>query len=281
MMFPSSKQQPAVQSAPHNHSHSNSSHSHSHNSLSLLPLSLLRLLPLFILLTGSPAMAQLSQSREVERQAPATTAVTTEINGASTALHGSAKLESTEQNFASPAPGVKSQGSLSEPYQAKATLDSPPSQEVAATLCEGGIHSLSEKIIITSQTVCQSGLTLPSLWWTKEQVAQELRTSGKLVSDWSAQLKTSDAPGQVRLVVNPQLWSLMDYFERYDFVSNFGLAAKGFGYQTEIYNTKGTRLASYICQVQGDNLESLGSSCKMNLGSSLNFSSRGSRKSFL
>ncbi len=72
----------------------------------------------------------------------------------------------------------------------------------------------------------------------------------------------------------------MDYFERYDFVSNFGLAARDFGYQTEIYNTKGSRLASYVCQVQ-DNSDSLGSSCKMNLGSSLNFGTRTSRKSFL
>lgn len=162
---------------------------------------------------------------------------------------------------------------LSKTDQARATLASPPSPEVAETLCNGTAQSLSNQIVITSQTVCQSGLTPPSLWWTKEQVAQELRTSGKLVNNWSAQLKTTDSPGQVRLVVNPQMWSLMDYFERYDFVNNFGLAARGFGYQTEIYNTKGTPLASYACTTT-DGSATLGSSCTMDLRSSLNFGTR-------
>jgi len=198
----------------------------------------LRLLPVLLLLLGSPALAQ---SQDAPRN-----------------------------------------NSVRQPSNGSTDLASPPPPEVAETLCNETAPGLSGQVI-TSETVCQSGLTLPSLWWTKEQVAQELRTSGKLVSNWSAQLKTSDAPGQVRLVVNPQMWSLMDYFERYDFVSNFGLAARSFGYQTEVYNTKGAQLASYTCAIAGSpnrpNIQD--SSCMMQLNSSVNFGRRSRSNSFL
>lgn len=260
-------------------------------------LRLLRLLPWLMVLAGSPVWAQLSQSRETLSDRPITAPeATLESTSDASAFEADSELknsleselpvgdttsfEATQVEVPQfnnlPSPSLETGDLPQESLQEKASLDSPPSPALAATLCDGSAQSLSEQVVITSQTVCQSGLTPPSLWWTKEQVAQELRTSGKLVSDWSAQLKTAEAPGQVRLVVNPQLWSLMDYFERYDFVSNFGLAARGFGYQTEIYNTKGTKLASYICAVENDSID-LASSCRMNLGSSLNFGYRGNR----
>ncbi len=267
MLFPSFRQQQALQ-------YRSTSQGNLHS-----PLNRLRLLPGFILLIGSPAFAQVSESQEIQTDISPIKTESAGNNFTSQELNNFPADESADLNL-TPLEPLEENSNSSEQSQTQANLDSPPSPEMAATLCDGTAQSLSGQIIITSETVCQSGLTPPSLWWTKEQVAQELRTSGKLVNNWSAQLKTSEAPGQVRLVVNPQLWSLMDYFERYDFVSNFGLAARGFGYHTEIYNTKGTRLASYMCQVQ-DSPDNLGSNCKMNLGSSLNFGSRGSRKSFL
>lgn len=233
-MLPTFQQQAAIQ----------------HNGASRInrPKALLRSLPLMLLLAASPGFAE---TEPVQEKKPL-------------------ELAPLSQDEASSIPKLEA---TSEPGQTRATLASPPAPEIAETLCHGTAQSLSNQIVITAQTVCQSGLTPPSLWWTKEQVAQELRTSGKLVNTWSAQLKTADSPGQVRLVVNPQMWSLMDYFERYDFVNNFGLAARGFGYQTEIYNTKGTPLASYACSTT-DGSATLGSSCTMDLQSSLNFGTR-------
>lgn len=242
------------------------------------------LLPWLVLLAGSPAWAQLSQSWEMpgDRPSPLTSSKAQSATPTAPSIPaeiGLPELEITNSSDAAPVipkAAVNTTVKATELPPPKSSLDSPPSPSLAATLCNGTAQSLSEQIVITSETVCQSGLTPPSLWWTKEQVAQELRTSGKLVSDWSAQLKTAEAPGQVRLVVNPQMWSLMDYFERYDFVSNFGLAARGFGYQTEIYNTKGTQLASYVCAVEEDS-SNLASKCSMNLGASLNFNNRSNR----
>jgi hypothetical protein len=172
------------------------------------------------------------------------------------------------------------------PQQAQATttgpvaaLASPPPSKVAVDLCQGDVTSLGDQAIITHETVCADGLTPPSLWWTREQISHQLRTSNKLVKGWSAQIKTPQAPGQVRLTVNPQMWSVMDYFERYDFINTFGLTARDFGYQTDVYNSRGTKLASYQCRFDGQGLN--GEHCSIRLESSLNFGFRGSNPNSL
>ncbi len=103
----------------------------------------------------------------------------------------------------------------------------------------------------TSDKVCRRGLTPPSLWWVREQLGSQL--GKKLISNWVATPATAAEPGRVVVMVNPQAWSLLDYFSRYEFLHSFGMAAHGFGYKTEVQDNRGKRLASYACSTSSPN----------------------------
>ena len=91
--------------------------------------------------------------------------------------------------------------------------------------------------VITANTISQDGLTTPSLWWAKEQFA------GKMLNNWIAY----PTEKRVDLVVNRQLWTLLDYMERYRFVNEFGNVARDFGYNIRVFNQQRTLLAAYTC----------------------------------
>ncbi|RMH77620.1 MAG: hypothetical protein D6680_04580 [Cyanobacteria bacterium J007] len=96
-------------------------------------------------------------------------------------------------------------------------------------------------IPITSSNISQSGLTIPSLWWAREQFG------GKLLENWLAYPGENGGGGRVDLVVNRQIWSLRDYLERYQFVNHFGQSAKDYGYNTRVFNRQKRLLAAYTC----------------------------------
>jgi hypothetical protein len=89
----------------------------------------------------------------------------------------------------------------------------------------------------TADTISQTGLTPPSLWWANEQFGD------KLLDNWCAY------PDQRRvdLVVNRQIWSLLTYLERYEFVNHFGTVARDFNYNLRVFNQQKTLLATYTC----------------------------------
>ncbi|GAC1458824.1 MAG: hypothetical protein NVS2B14_02220 [Chamaesiphon sp.] len=91
--------------------------------------------------------------------------------------------------------------------------------------------------VLTENTISQTQLTIPSLWWAKQQFG------GKFVNNWLAYTKER----RVDLVVNRQLWSLLDYIDRYSFVNEFGSASRDFGYNIRVFNSQGTLLAAYTC----------------------------------
>jgi hypothetical protein len=93
--------------------------------------------------------------------------------------------------------------------------------------------------VFTSETISEKGLTIPSLWWAKEQFA------GKLVSNWLAYPQER----RVDLVVNRQLWTLLDYMDRYRFINEFGTVARDYGYNIRVFNPQNptTPLAAYTC----------------------------------
>jgi hypothetical protein len=101
--------------------------------------------------------------------------------------------------------------------------------------------------VLTSATVCQGGLTPPSLWWTRDLVESDLQLK-KLVSQWSTRVRSAGEAGLVSVVVNPQLWSLMNYFERYEFLNAFGLTVQEFGYNLQLSDLRGVTLGQYRCQ---------------------------------
>ena len=79
---------------------------------------------------------------------------------------------------------------------------------------------------------------LASLWWAAEQFDP---FDGKLVENWL----TYPEKHQIELVVSWQLWTLLDYLERYRFVNQFGTVARKYGYGLTIFNQKYQCLASY------------------------------------
>jgi hypothetical protein len=95
--------------------------------------------------------------------------------------------------------------------------------------------------VITADTISQSELTIPSLWWAKEQFG------GKLLDNWLAYPGDGTTAARIDLVVNQQIWSLLDYLERYEFINHFGNVARDYGYNLRVFNHKKELLAAYTC----------------------------------
>lgn len=133
-------------------------------------------------------------------------------------------------------------GSSWRPLTAQTSINQPPREPpLDLNLLEPGTQPDSEDVI-TSTTIAERGLTTPSLWWAKEQFGH------KLLDNWLAYPNENKMGGRVDLVVNRQLWSLLDYLQRYEFVSHFGAEAKNYSYNTRVFNRQGGLLAAYTCE---------------------------------
>uniref|UniRef100_A0ACD5GSC0 Uncharacterized protein n=1 Tax=Desertifilum tharense IPPAS B-1220 TaxID=1781255 RepID=A0ACD5GSC0_9CYAN len=66
-----------------------------------------------------------------------------------------------------------------------------------------------------------------------------------LVETWFAYPNASQR--RVDFVVNRQVWSLLDYLQRYEFVHHMGSVARTYGYNIRIFNRQGEALATYTC----------------------------------
>ncbi|HIK28211.1 MAG: hypothetical protein N3E45_01715 [Oscillatoriaceae bacterium SKW80] len=108
------------------------------------------------------------------------------------------------------------------------------------------LKTASSGNIITADTIFQERLTIPSLWWADEQFG------GKLLDNWIAYVGTNETPPRVDLIVNRQLWSLLNYLERYRFVNQFGTIARNYGYNVRVFNRQGVFLAAYTCAGSSD-----------------------------
>ena len=99
---------------------------------------------------------------------------------------------------------------------------------------------LAKRDVITSDTISQTHITNPSLWWAKEQYDE---FDGKLTNNWIAYLDEK----RVDFVVNSQLWSLLDYLGRYRFIHKFGIAASDYQYNVRVFNQQAALLGTYTC----------------------------------
>ncbi|MFQ4143808.1 hypothetical protein [Chlorogloeopsis sp. ULAP02] len=95
--------------------------------------------------------------------------------------------------------------------------------------------------VITANTINQGNITVPSLWWAQEN------SENKLLDNWIAYPAINNQPARVDLIVNQQLWSLLDYLERYNFVNHLGSVARNYGYNIRVFNYQKDRLATYTC----------------------------------
>jgi hypothetical protein len=100
------------------------------------------------------------------------------------------------------------------------------------------------------RTIRQESLSLPSLWWTRDQYAARFPLGKKLISSWLICPITNNAPQHVQMVLNTQIWSLLEYFDRYEFLHQFGTVTSNNGYDLWIYSDETPVLAAYVCDYQ-------------------------------
>ena len=106
--------------------------------------------------------------------------------------------------------------------------------------------SNNSAFVITANTIYQDRVSVPSFWWAKEN------TENKLLDNWIAYPNSDTEPARVDLVVNQQIWSLLDYFERYNFVNQMGSLARSYGYNARVFNYQQESLATYTCNFAND-----------------------------
>lgn len=114
--------------------------------------------------------------------------------------------------------------------------------------------------VVTAQTISLTRLTLPSLWWTQAQVAANPQFGNKLLENWIAYPGYDRDPGRIDLVVNRQLWSLLDYLQRYEFISRFSAIARNYGYNIRVFDNQARFTGAYTCdfsQVDVSKLQSV------------------------
>lgn len=99
--------------------------------------------------------------------------------------------------------------------------------------------------VITANTISQTGITVPSLWFIQEQVADQF--SSRLVENWLAYPGSETTLRRIDLVVNPQVWSLLNYLERYTFLHRFGSTARDYRYSMRVFDPQARLLAAYLC----------------------------------
>jgi hypothetical protein len=92
--------------------------------------------------------------------------------------------------------------------------------------------------IVTVDTVSQDYLTVPSLWWAKEKIDPY---QGKLVDNWLAYPRQK----RIDLIVNWQLWNLLDYLQKYSLVNDYGSVARSYGYNLRVFDRQSRCLALY------------------------------------
>lgn len=95
--------------------------------------------------------------------------------------------------------------------------------------------------IVTDRTISQDSLTVPSLWWAKEQFDPY---GNRTIVNWIAYRDRQ----RIDLVVNRQLWSLLNYVERYRLVNKFGTTAREYGYNLRIFDRQRKCLVTYSCE---------------------------------
>lgn len=149
--------------------------------------------------------------------------------------------------------GVRGAGAIappihqSPPSEARSRLiaatDLQLSPDLKAILAGGTIQG-----VVTSKTPSATRLSIPSLWWVSDQLADLQQFGNKFIQEWIAYPLRTDQPGRVDLLVNRQQWSLLDYFQRYQFVNQFSTIARSFGYNTRVYdNPDRPPIALYTC----------------------------------
>ncbi|MEH1839033.1 MAG: hypothetical protein V7L20_09745 [Nostoc sp.] len=117
----------------------------------------------------------------------------------------------------------------------------PPIPSPSNAPLELDLLTKPKNYVITANTINPERLTVPSLWWAQQN------SETKLLDNWIAYPASNKEPARVDLIVNQQIWSLLDDIQRYDFVNRLGSAARNFGYNVRVFNYQKEPLATYTC----------------------------------
>lgn len=49
------------------------------------------------------------------------------------------------------------------------------------------------------------------------------------------------------MIVNRQLWSLLDYLQRYEFINRFSAIARGYGYNIRVFDNQARFAGAFTC----------------------------------
>ncbi len=111
--------------------------------------------------------------------------------------------------------------------------------------------------LVTATTISLTHLTIPSLWWLQEQIADKDPYGGNLLENWLAYPNSGNRPGRVDLVVNRQFWSLLDYLDRYAFIHAFGEVARDYGYNVRVFDGQAALVGASTCDFNGVDVSAL------------------------
>lgn len=114
--------------------------------------------------------------------------------------------------------------------------------------------------VTTANTFNQDKSTVPSLWWAKEN------SETKLLDNWIAYPATTQTSARVDLIVNQQVWSVLDYLERYQFINRLGYDARSHGYNVRVFNYQQELLGTYTC-----NFTASPANCRINMNNQNRF----------
>ncbi len=101
--------------------------------------------------------------------------------------------------------------------------------------------------VITSTTFAKDRMVMPSLWWMRDQFSAQPQFGQNFVKNWLVQPIQPQQPGRVDLVVDQQLWSQLDYLNRYEFITGFGTDAHRYGYNLRVFDERGLNLGASTC----------------------------------
>ncbi len=93
--------------------------------------------------------------------------------------------------------------------------------------------------IITADTVSQEGITNPSLWWVRDQFGRQI------VINWLIYPQEK----RIDLVVDRQIWSFINYIEKYSLINHFAINAREYGYSLRIFNDQRLLLGLATCEL--------------------------------
>jgi hypothetical protein len=131
-------------------------------------------------------------------------------------------------------------------------LDAFNPESIEYGKCENKLPAVLDRL---AEDPFNPALAQPSLWLNRDIFASRARFSSKLFENWLVCPSANSDRGRIDLVVNGQLWGLLDYFERYELLQQFGNGSDQpdqqfkSGYNLRVFSRQNPKspLAHYTC----------------------------------